>query len=92
MCGMTPNLPPDQQWKLLLGSFIHEFSRLEAHVFLAVGVELARADREATELLDVVTLPADEAFARARSGAINEGQSALALLMAEPVVRGLVEG
>ena len=62
---------------------------LEAHVFLAVGVELARADREATELLDVVTLPADEAFARTRSGAINEGQSALALLMAEPVVRGL---
>ncbi|MGN6563238.1 MAG: TIGR04282 family arsenosugar biosynthesis glycosyltransferase [Thermomicrobiales bacterium] len=62
---------------------------LEAHVFLATGVALARADREATELLDVVTLPAGEAFARARSGAIDEGQSALALLMAEPLVRGL---
>lgn len=34
MDGMTPNLSPDQQWKLLLGSFIHEFSRLEAHVFI----------------------------------------------------------
>ncbi len=63
---------------------------LEAHVFLALGVELARANakRETTELLEVVTLPAGEAFARARSGAINEGQSALALLMAEPLIRG----
>lgn len=60
---------------------------LEAHVFLATGVELARADREATELLEIVALSADEAFARARSGAIDEGQSALALLMAEPLVR-----
>jgi len=34
MDGMRPDLPPDQQWKLLLGSFIHEFSRLEAHVFI----------------------------------------------------------
>jgi rSAM/selenodomain-associated transferase 1 len=62
---------------------------LEAHVFLALEVELADAAREPTELLEVVRLPADEAFARARSGAINEGQSALALLMAEPLVRGL---
>ncbi|MDP8907876.1 MAG: TIGR04282 family arsenosugar biosynthesis glycosyltransferase, partial [Chloroflexota bacterium] len=62
---------------------------LEAHVYLALDVELAGAAREATELLEVVRLPADEAFARARSGAINEGQSALALLMAEPLVRGL---
>lgn len=34
MSGMRPDLPPDQQWKLMLGSFIHEFSRLEAHVFI----------------------------------------------------------
>ncbi|HET8631773.1 MAG TPA: TIGR04282 family arsenosugar biosynthesis glycosyltransferase [Thermomicrobiales bacterium] len=65
---------------------------LEAHVFLALDVELARADREMTELLDIVALPADEAFARARSGAIDEGQSALALLMAEPLVRVAREG
>ena len=62
---------------------------LEAHVFLAIDVELAQADREATELLDIVALPADEAFARARSGAIDEGQSALAILMAEPLVRAM---
>ena len=64
---------------------------LEAHVFLALGVELAEADREPTELMEVVTLPADEAFARARSGAINEGQSALAILMAEPLIRALTD-
>jgi hypothetical protein len=46
---------------------------------------LRGADREATELLEVVTLPADEAC----SGAISEGPSALVLLMAEPLVRGL---
>jgi uncharacterized protein len=64
---------------------------LEAHVFLATGVELDRPDREATELLEMVTLPADEAFARARSGAIDEGQSALALLMCEPLVRAALD-
>jgi hypothetical protein len=36
-------------------------------------------------------MPADEAFARARSGAIDEGQSALALLMCEPLVRARLE-
>jgi phytoene dehydrogenase-like protein len=43
---MTPSLPPDLQWKLLLGSFIHEFSRLEAHVFIlcarAIGTDDTR--------------------------------------------------
>ncbi len=34
MDGMKTDLPPDLQWKLMLGSFIHEFSRLEAHVFI----------------------------------------------------------
>lgn len=62
---------------------------LEGQVYLALGVELAQPDREATELLEVVPLPADEVFARARSGAINDGQSALALLMAEPLVLAL---
>ncbi|WP_028103170.1 hypothetical protein [Pseudoduganella violaceinigra] len=31
---MMSTLPSDLHWKLLLGSFIHEFSRLEAHVFI----------------------------------------------------------
>jgi len=46
MDGMRPDLPPDQQWKLLLGSFIHEFSRLEAHVFIlcarSIGTDATR--------------------------------------------------
>ena len=64
---------------------------LAAHVFLALDVELARHERELTELLELVVMPADEAFARARSGAIDEGQSALALLMCEPLVRTWLE-
>ncbi|MGW8389935.1 hypothetical protein [Pseudoduganella sp. HUAS MS19] len=43
---MRPDLPPDQQWKLMLGSFIHEFSRLEAHVFIlcarSIGTDQTR--------------------------------------------------
>lgn len=44
MGGMTPNLPPDQQWKLLLGTFIHEFSRLEAHVFILCARHIGTDD------------------------------------------------
>ncbi len=44
MGGMTPNLTPDQQWKLLLGSFIHEFSRLEAHVFILCARQIGTDD------------------------------------------------
>ncbi len=64
---------------------------LTAHVFLALDVELGRHEREPTELLDLVVMPADEVFARARSGAIDEGQSALAILMCEPLVRAWLE-
>jgi ADP-ribose pyrophosphatase len=60
---------------------------LRSHAFVALGVELGATNRESTELLDVVPLDADEAFAWARDGRINEGQSALAVLMAEPVIR-----
>ena len=44
MDGMRPYLPPDQQWKLLLGSFIHEFSRLEAHVFILCARSIGTDD------------------------------------------------
>ena len=59
----------------------------QAHAFLALDVELGATDREPTELMEVVLLDPEEAFTRARDGRINEGQSALALLMAEPLVR-----
>jgi ADP-ribose pyrophosphatase len=57
------------------------------HAFLALDVELGEADREPMELFDVVLLDPDDAFERARDGRIDEAQSALALLMAEPHVR-----
>lgn len=44
MNGMRPDLLPDQQWKLLLGSFIHEFSRLEAHVFILCARSIGTDD------------------------------------------------
>jgi len=57
------------------------------HAFVALDVELGEPDREDMELLDTVLLDPDDAFARARDGRIDDGQSALALLMAEPIVR-----
>jgi ADP-ribose pyrophosphatase len=61
---------------------------LKSHAFLALDVRLDRApEHEPTELLEAVLLDPGEAFARARDGRINDGQSALALLMAEPLVR-----
>jgi ADP-ribose pyrophosphatase len=57
------------------------------HMFLALDVDLGETDREPMELLETVLLDPDEAFARARDGRIDESQSALALLMAEPRVR-----
>ncbi|MFN8534561.1 MAG: NUDIX hydrolase [Dehalococcoidia bacterium] len=81
--GLAARLTP-------LGSFFSAAAhlRLECHAFLASGVELAHpAEREATELMEVRDLSANEAFALARQGGDVEAQSALALLMAEPVIR-----
>ena len=75
---------------VLLGWFYSSSAQmsLKSHAFLALDVQLDRTpDHEPTELLEVVTLDPNEAFARARDGRINDGQSALALLMAEPLVR-----
>lgn len=41
---MSGTLTPDQQWKLMLGSFIHEFSRLEAHVFILCARSIGTDD------------------------------------------------
>jgi ADP-ribose pyrophosphatase len=74
---------------LEIGAFYSSSAHLtlKAHVFLATGVTLGPTCHEETELIEIVTLPANEAFARARAGEINEGQSALALLLAEPHIR-----
>jgi ADP-ribose pyrophosphatase len=65
---------------------------LRSHAFLALGVELGDARREPTELLEVVPLDVEDALARARTGEINEGQSALAILKAEPRIRAYLAG
>jgi ADP-ribose pyrophosphatase len=57
------------------------------YAFLGLDVELSEPALEPMELIDRILLDPDEAFARARDGRIDDAQSALALLMAEPLVR-----
>ncbi len=57
---------------------------LSCDVFLATGVTLGEQQLEETELLQRLVLPAREVLAMARRGEVAEGQSAYALLLAEP--------
>lgn len=61
-------------------------SNLRVNVFLATGVRLGQSGREATELIEVKTATVTEALAMARQGEIKDGQSALALLLCEPLL------
>lgn len=61
------------------------------HFYLAVGVTLGEHEHEATELMEVALLDPAEALARARSGAIDDGESAFALLLCEPLIRQALE-
>ncbi|WP_324392555.1 NUDIX hydrolase [Aggregatilinea sp.] len=58
-----------------------------AHVYLALGVTLDEPERETTEHITLRVLPADEALRLTHEGAIKDGPSALALLLAEPAIR-----
>jgi ADP-ribose pyrophosphatase len=60
---------------------------IRSYLYLALDVELGEPEREPMELVEVVLLDPDDAFERARDGRIDESQSALALLRAEPLVR-----
>jgi 8-oxo-dGTP pyrophosphatase MutT (NUDIX family) len=77
-----------------LGSYYGTAASMTAynHAFLALDVELGEMDREPMELIEMVLLDPDDAFARARDGRIDDSQSALALLMAEPLVRAHLAG
>jgi ADP-ribose pyrophosphatase len=57
---------------------------LKFTIFLARGVERvqARTAEESEEIAEVVELTLEEAVARAHSGSINDGESALAILLA----------
>jgi len=61
-------------------------SNLRINVFLATGVRIGQSAREATELIETRVVPAAEALAMARRGEIKDGQSALALLLCEPLL------
>ncbi len=55
---------------------------LRSEAFLATGVVLGRARPEQDEDVSVVILPVAEALERARAGALRDGQTALAVLLA----------
>src|SRR4051812_16110488 len=57
---------------------------LSSEAYLATGVILGEMQLEETELLQRLILPASEVLAMARQGQISEGQSAYAILLAEP--------
>lgn len=59
-----------------------------AHFFLATGLrETQPPRREATEQIELVWMPFDEALARVHDGRIRDAPSALALALAERVLR-----
>lgn len=61
-------------------------SNLRIDVFLATGVQIEESTREATELIEVKEVSVTEALVMARRGEIKDGQSALALLLCEPLL------
>jgi uncharacterized protein len=61
---------------------------LRSDAFLATGVVLGTPQPGEDEEVTVVCLPVEDALARARAGAFVEGQTALALLLAEPYLNG----
>ena len=61
-----------------------------AQVFAALGVELGTPHREPTEHIMLRVVPLEEGLRMARAGAIQDGPSALAILLAEPVLREYV--
>jgi len=72
--------------------FIGTFFGAVAHaalcrnVFLALDVVLGEPEREPTELMTPLLVPAALAFDMARHGEINDGESALALLLCEQAI------
>ena len=61
-----------------------------AHVYIAGGVTLGQTQHEAAEVIEVHPLPLDEVLAMAHANQINDGPTALALLLAEDRLREIV--
>jgi ADP-ribose pyrophosphatase len=64
----------------------------KCHVFLAEGVTLLEATREPSETIKVKPVAFGEAIELARRGEIKDGQSALALLLCEPLLCAAASG
>ncbi len=58
-----------------------------AKIFLARDVSLSDPAHETTELIELRRVPVAEAMRLARTGAITDGPSALAILLSEPLLR-----
>ena len=56
-------------------------------VYVALGTTIGTPQREATELIECLRVPIDEGLRMARSGAIKDGPSALAILVSEGLLR-----
>lgn len=65
-------------------------SNVRAHVFLATGVHfVGKQALDQTEVIEVHSMPILDALQFARSGQMQDGQSAMALLFCEPRLRDL---
>ncbi len=71
-----------------LGTFFSSSAHLSlrSDAYLARDVRLGTPSRHAEEQLDVVLLPVGDVLRRARAGGFPEGQTALALLLAAPLL------
>ncbi len=57
-----------------------------AYLYLATGVRLGATDHEPAEVMTIHLLPIAEVLRMARAGEIEDAQSVLALLLAEPLL------
>ena len=58
-------------------------SNEQSHIFLATGIRLGQPAHEPAEVIEVHPTPAKEALRMARAGEIQDGGSALAILLCE---------
>lgn len=94
--GQTPRMAAEAElleeaggtsahWQFLLrASTMNGIGHHYGHFFIAHDVVLQPPRHEATEFIEVHPMPWQEALTLARSGAMNDAVSMLALLLAEP--------
>ena len=61
----------------------------EAHIFLATGVKLGQPQHEPTEVMQTHLKPIDEVLRMAQANEINDGPSALAILLCAEKLKAL---